>query len=96
MPSLPNSEGSGSKEVDLEIMESITYITRKTGMGFSELMKIPYAVFLSYLKHNRLMDLQETPQGREYLSQIERLKIIEPDLGSLRQLSGYKQAEGGE
>ncbi|MBP1935120.1 hypothetical protein J2Z37_005166 [Ammoniphilus resinae] len=64
-------------------------------MGFFELMKLSYYVFLSYLKNNRIMDLQESPQGREYLAQIERLNITEPDLGSLRQLTGYKQ-QGGE
>lgn len=64
-------------------------------MSHPEIMGLSYALFLSYLKHNQIMDLQETPEGREYLAKVERLSTKEADLDSLRRLSGY-QKKGGE
>lgn len=72
-------------------MPNIAYLIRKTNMGYEEVMRLPYPIFLSLLRENRLMDLMETPEGREYLEKIERLKVTTPDFNKLSQLNGYKK-----
>ncbi|WML44091.1 hypothetical protein [Neobacillus sp. PS3-40] len=61
-------------------------------MGFEQLMKLPYPIFLSFLKENRLMDLRESEDGREYLAKIDRLNVTTPDFSKLSKLSGFKKA----
>lgn len=95
MPHLPVSGGDrGTLSNEIEFMENITYLNRKTQMSHTEIMNLPYCLFLSYLKHNKIMDLQETEAGREYLSKCERLKVTTPDLSKLRQATGYKTKAG--
>ncbi|WP_407268973.1 hypothetical protein [Radiobacillus sp. PE A8.2] len=75
-------------------MPNITYVTRKAHMGYEQVMKLPYPIFVSYLVENKIMDLQETEEGREYLRKIERLKVTTPDYSKLKSTSGYKQKAG--
>lgn len=77
-------------------MPNIAYVNRKTGMSYFDLMKLPYTVFLSLLRENKIMDLQETEEGRAYLQQVERMKVTTPDLGKLRSMGSYKKAGGKE
>lgn len=92
MPQLPTRGGSGKgKEIEYELMSNITYLTKKTKMGYMEIINLPYSIFLSYLKYNRIFDLQQTEEGRKYLEQVERSKQTEPDIDSLRNLTGYKR-----
>lgn len=73
-------------------MPNVAYLQRKTHMSIKEIMKLPYTVYLSLLKENQMMDLQETEQGREYLKQIERLSVTTPDFSKLRSNYGYQKA----
>lgn len=72
------------------MMENIAYLMSKSKMSYFEIMKLPYAVFLSLLKHFRLFDLQSTSEGRELLAKSKRLYETEPDLDKLRN-SGFYQ-----
>ena len=63
-------------------------------MSHNEIMNLGYALFLSYLKHNKVMDLQETEAGREYLAKCERLKVTTPDFGALKKATGYQTKVG--
>ncbi|AMV11524.1 hypothetical protein GT3570_11380 [Geobacillus thermoleovorans] len=90
MPSLPGEERKGSDGI--EFMEKIAYLNMKTRMSHAEIMNLPYAIFLSYLKHYQMFDLMSTPEGREYLEKVERLKQTSPDFAKLRKVSGYKKA----
>lgn len=96
MPHLPVSGGDrgNSKVNDIEFMENVAYLNRKTHMSHMEIMNLPYGLFLSYLKHNKVMDLQETEAGREYLAKCERLKVTTPDFAKLKQATGYKTKVG--
>jgi hypothetical protein len=71
-------------------MKNFTYLNRKTKMTHDELLKLSYPVFLSYLKHNYIFDLQQTEEGRKQLEQIERYKVTTPDFAKLRMNAGYK------
>lgn len=62
-------------------------------MGYSEIMSLPYAIFLSLLKWERIFQLEETQEGRGALYKTSTIHQTEPDLGRLRQLNGY-QAKG--
>ncbi|MEC1772838.1 hypothetical protein [Schinkia azotoformans] len=75
-------------------MENIAYLNRKTQMSHNEILNLAYALFLSYLKHNKVMDLQETEAGREYLAKCERMKVTIPDFAKLKQATGYKAKVG--
>jgi hypothetical protein len=65
-------------------------------MGYEQIVNLPYSIFLSLMKHNQMMDLEETPEGRDYLDKLRRLNTTEADLGSLRKLAGYKVERGSE
>lgn len=85
-------KGKGSSSDEVRIQPNMAYLTRKTSMGFNELMNLPYPVFLSYLRENQIMDLKETEEGRKYLEQVERMSVTTPDFGKLSQLGSYKKA----
>ncbi|MEA4926302.1 MAG: hypothetical protein VB084_13450 [Syntrophomonadaceae bacterium] len=72
-------------------MENIAYLMDKSKMDYFKIMKLPYAVFLSLLKHFRLFDIQSTPEGRELLKKSKRLYETEPDLGKLRNSEFYQK-----
>ncbi|OCZ52190.1 hypothetical protein A7D23_11290 [Dehalobacter sp. TeCB1] len=67
-------------------MENISYIIEKSNSDYFGVRKLPYAVFLSLLKHFRLRDLQSTSEGRELLAKSKRLYATEPELDKLNQL----------
>lgn len=72
-------------------MENITYVMEKSNSDFFTVMKMPYAVFLSSLKHFRLREIQSTPEGRELLEKSKRRFNTKADLGAIRALTGYKK-----
>lgn len=93
MPSLPTDKKEGKENQEIEFMEKIAYLNMKTRMSHTEIMNLPYAIFLAYLKQYQMFDLMSTPEGREYLEKCERAKQTEPDFAKLRQVSGYKAGE---
>ncbi|MCK0470894.1 hypothetical protein [Halalkalibacter sp. APA_J-10(15)] len=63
------------------------------------IMQMPHAQYLSYIKQARVMELEKTEEGREYLDKAKR--YLNPrkdaDLSAIRKLSGYSASEkGGE
>ena len=94
MPSLPtDDDGKARGSEGIEFMEKIAYLNMKTRMSHTEIMALPYAIFLAYLKQYQMFDLLSTPEGREYLEKCERVKQTTPDLAKLRQINGYKAGE---
>lgn len=93
MPSLPTDEGKVRGSEGIEFMEKVAYLNMKTRMSHTEIMNLPYAIFLSYLKQYQMFDLMSTSEGREYLEKVERVKQTEPDFAKLRKVSGYKVGE---
>lgn len=78
-------------------MSNFAYLTRKTGLNHFQILKLPYSTYLLYLKHNLLLDFQETESGRAYLAKLVRLTNTEIDLDGLKKLGGYKtQEKAGE
>jgi hypothetical protein len=71
-------------------MSNFAYLGRKTGLNHFQIMKLPYHVYLLYLKHHTILDLQETEEGRKYLAKITRLTNKDIDLSGLRSMTGYK------
>lgn len=93
MPSLPTEKKNvAGEDKGIEIMEKFAYLNMKTRMSHTELLNLPYKVFLSYLKRYQIFDLMSTEEGRKYLEQVERIKQTEPDFAKLRQVAGYKKA----
>jgi hypothetical protein len=72
-------------------MEDLTYLNSKSGMGHIEMLKLAYPVFLSYLKHHRIIDLRKTEEGREYLGKVHRFHNPrkKADLAAIRSFGGY-------
>lgn len=65
-------------------MANISFLMQKGNMGFFEVMELPYAVFLSLLKHFKIFELQQDP---EYIKQLEQQKVLEktePDWDKVR------------
>lgn len=93
MPSLPTDDGKARGSEGIEFMEKVAYLNMKTRMSHTEIMNLPYAIFLSYLKQYQMFDLMSTSEGREYLEKVERVKQTEPDFAKLRKVSGYKVGE---
>lgn len=85
--------GYGSSS-DIEIMRNIVFITKQTGMTYQEIMELPYAVFLAYLKHLRIFELEQTEEGRKLLMQTNVLNATEPDWARIRSQKVYKQVKG--
>lgn len=90
MPSSGNSGMRGSNE--MEFMKNVAYLIKESGMGYKEVMELPYQIFLSLLKQFRVLDLESTEEGREYLEQCRVLRTKEADLTAFRNL---KEKLGG-
>jgi hypothetical protein len=78
-------------------MEDLTYLNRKSGMDHYMLLNLSYPIFLSYLKHHRIIDLQKTEEGREYLEKVRKYQNPRKhaDLSAIRSLGGYSTKETG-
>lgn len=87
MPSLPNQGSSGNTEGDnIEIMKNVAYLIKNSGMGYREVIELPYQVFLSLLKQFMIFELESSEEGREYLQQCKILNTKDADLTRIRKL----------
>ena len=77
-------------------MRNIAYLIKESSMGYFEIMDLPYAVFLSLLKHFRIFELEQTEKGRKLLKQSEFLNQTEPDWIKLRGQKSYKKVKNQE
>jgi len=64
---------------------------KHTGMGYFDVLKLPYPVFLGLIKQFTIFELEETEEGREYLADAKRLNQKEADLSALRNSVFYKK-----
>lgn len=67
------------------MMRNIAFVTKEFGMGYQEIMDLPYAVFLSYLKWGRVFILEQTEKGRDLLYKESAIHQTEPDWSRVRQ-----------
>ena len=101
LPHLPTTKKDSSSNAvssfintQLDVhMSNFAYLGRKTGLNHYQLLKLPYTIYLLYLKHHQILDLQETQEGRDYLNKLTRITNKDVDLTSLRRLGGYKTQE---
>jgi hypothetical protein len=98
LPTSKKDEGamavSSFMKTELDIhMSNLAYLNRKSGMEYSKILKLPYAVYRLMLKHHTILDLQETEEGRKYLAKVARLTNKEIDLAGLKRLGGYRTQE---
>jgi len=54
-------------------------------MSYFEILGLPYAIFLSYLKWARIIELEKTEEGREALYKESAIYQTEPDWNKVRQ-----------
>ncbi|MEC1780078.1 hypothetical protein [Schinkia azotoformans] len=72
-------------------MRNIAYLVKEANMTPFEVLKLPYSMFLSLLKHFRLMEIESTPEGRELLRKDKMLKETKPDLTRIRSMKSYNR-----
>lgn len=72
-------------------MRNIAYLIKSSGMGFNEIMNLPYSVFLSLLKHFRLMEIEQTEEGRKMIAKSKILDQTEPDWNRIRKIKNYRK-----
>ena len=72
-------------------MRNVAFLTKEYGMGYYEIMQLPYSIFLSYLKWARIFQLEQTEEGRNALYKEDAIYKKEPQLNRLRQLQGYRR-----
>lgn len=77
------------------IMDSITYLTRQTKMGYNQIINLPYPIFLKYLRDCQIENISSTEEGRKIIRRSQELTVKTPDFAKLRQAGGYKTT-GGE
>ncbi|KUO66119.1 MAG: hypothetical protein APF84_12420 [Gracilibacter sp. BRH_c7a] len=76
------------------MMENISYLILKSKMSFPEVMHLPYGVFLSLLKHFRIFDIQQSPEGRKMLAKAKILYETEPEIERIKNSKFYKGVTG--
>lgn len=72
-------------------MHDITFVMSKGNMGYFDVIKLPYSVFLSIRKNLYIIDLESTPEGIDFLKDQKRLLNKDADLTRIRSLSGYRK-----
>lgn len=76
-------------------MQNIAFIMQKGNMGYTEVINLPYGIFLSLLKHFQLFELMQNPEYQKEFEKQKNLKCLkatEPDWARVRLLT----AEGGK
>lgn len=80
------------------MLADMTYLSKQINTPVNDIWELPHSHYLAYLKHSVTFSLQETEEGQEILDKFERYMNprTEADLGTIRQLAGYKpQKESG-
>ncbi len=67
------------------MMRNIAFLTKYYHMDFNTIMELPYAIFLSYLKWARIMEIEQTEEGRDALYKESAIYQTEPDWNKVRQ-----------
>lgn len=75
-------------------MQNIAYMVKYYHISFDELMDLSYSIFLSLMKWARIQQIEQTEEGRDALYKTSIIYQTEPDVGRLRNLTGYKKVEG--
>jgi hypothetical protein len=105
LPTIPVKSNKSGKSASLvsnnnELMSDFAYLVEKTKWTHDQILNLPHGVFLSYLKHFRIMDLMKTKEGQEYLEKARKYNNPRKhaDLSAIRSLTGYNQIaiKGGE
>lgn len=65
-------------------MPSINRVIEYSGLDYHKVLKLPCDVFQLMLKNSIVKELNETEEGREYLSKCERLNTTTMDIKALR------------
>lgn len=66
-------------------MPSINRVIEYSGLDYRKVLKLPCDVFQLMLKNSIVKELNETEEGREYLSKCERLNTTTMDIKALRE-----------
>ena len=90
MPQIGAKQSNSSIGANIELMRNVAFIMKEYRMGYFEVMRLPYSIFLSLLKWGQIFILEQTQEGRDILYEESTIHQTEPDLGKLRQLSGYQ------
>lgn len=100
MPFLPTGDKGGTAipSKPQEILSLFAWLTKKTLLNHYQLLELPHSIYLAYIKHHHIDDLEKTPEGREYLDKARR--YMNPrkhaDLSAIRQLGGYQAMKEGD
>jgi hypothetical protein len=100
VPFLPTGQqgGTASSSNQQEILSMFAWLTKKTYLNHFQLLELPHSVYLAYIKHHHIDDLEQTPEGREYLDKARR--YMNPrkhaDLSVIRELGGYQSKKEGD
>lgn len=73
------------------MMRNIAFLIKESGMGYREVISLPYAVFLSLLKHFRIFQIEQTEEGRKLLMRSGTLYQKEPDWAAIRNSEEYQK-----
>lgn len=73
---------------DYELMPAMRRVISYSGLSFTDVMKMPYDMYLLMLKNSLIDEYRATPEGRQYLEDCERLNATEPDVEAARR-SGF-------
>ncbi len=66
-------------------MRNVAFLTKEYGMSYQDIITLPYAVFLSYLKWARIFQIEQTEEGRDALYKNRVIDQTEPDWAKVRQ-----------
>jgi hypothetical protein len=66
-------------------MPAIRRVIAYSGLPYTEVLRLPYDVYLQMLKNSIVDEYRSTPEGRQFLEKCERLKVTEPDVEAARQ-----------
>jgi hypothetical protein len=102
VPFLPTTKMEGtasSLSSQQEILSLFAWLTKKTFLNHYQILELPHSIYLAYIKHHHIDDLEQTPEGREYLDKARRYMYPrkQADLSKIREMGGYNTIQkGGE
>lgn len=83
MPTMPTVGNRKGGKNDYEMMPSIKKVMDYGHLSYYEALELPCDIFMLMMKNSTIDTLEQTEEGRKYLSDCERLNTTSIDLGGL-------------
>lgn len=81
---MTKNNNSGGAKVGYDYMSDIKMVIEYSNMSYNEVLELPIDTFQLMKKNQYISNLNQTKEGRQHLSDCERMQEKSPDIDAIR------------